>query len=150
MNLNARDAAAGVLLLALALLGLWLNQAHGMGSARRMGPGYMPMLVFFVQAGLGVLILGAALVSGPGRLEAWPGRELVVILASLCVFALLLERGGLLLAVAAAVVVSAFANRSQRPLGVLGLTVALMALCWWVFVRQLSLRVPVWPLGWTP
>ena len=60
------------------------------------------------------------------------------------------ERRHRLAAVAAAVVVSAFADRSQRPLGVLGLVLALMALCWWVFVRQLSLRVPVWPLGWTP
>lgn len=150
MSVNARDVTAGGLLLALALLGLWLNQAHGLGSARRMGPGYMPMLVFVVQAALGVLILGAGLFSGPGRLEPWPGRELAVILASLCVFALLLEGGGLLLAVAAAVAVSAFADRTQRPLGVLGLMLALMALCWWVFVRQLSLRVPVWPLGWTP
>ena len=150
MSVNARDIAAGALLLALALLGLWLNQAHGLGTARRMGPGYLPMLVFAVQAGLGALVLGAGLWGGPGRLEPWPGRELVVVLASLCVFALLLERGGLLLAVAATVAVSALADRSQRPLGVAGLVVLLMGLCWWVFIRQLNLRVPLWPLGWQP
>lgn len=150
MSVNARDVAAGALLLALALLGLWLNLAHGLGSARRMGSGYMPMLVFFVQAVLGVVILAVGLFNGPGRLEPWPGRELLVILASICVFALLLERGGLLLAVAATVVVSAFADCTQRPLAVLMLMLFLMALCWWVFVRQLELRVPVWPLGWTP
>ena len=145
MRINARDVAAGALLLALALAGLWLNQAHGLGTARRMGPGYMPMLVFWVQAGLGVLILGLGLFNGPDRLEGWPWRELLLILASICVFGLLLERGGLMLAIAAAVVVAAFADRDHRPLGVAGTAVFLMVLCWWVFVRQLDIRVPLWP-----
>ncbi len=145
MKINAKDVAAGVLLLVLALAGLWLNQAHGLGSARRMGPGYMPMLVFWVQVGLGALILGVGLFNGPDRLEGWPWRELGVILASICVFGLLLERGGLMLSIAATVVVAAFADRDHRPLGVLGTVAFLMVLCWWIFIRQLDIRVPLWP-----
>ena len=146
MNINARDVAAGALLLVLALLGLWLNQAHGLGSARRMGPGYMPMLVFWIQLGLGAAIFGIGLFNGPGPLERWEWRALLLVLASLCVFGLLLERGGLLLAIAASVTVASFADRDHRPLGVLGLVAFLMALCWWIFIRQLEIRVPVWPL----
>ena len=33
-----------------------------------------------------------------------------------------------------------------RPLGVLGLIIFLLALCWWVFIKQLDIRVAVWPL----
>lgn len=146
-RVNARDVAAGAVLLAVAVLGLWLNGDHTLGTARRMGPGYLPMLVFAVQAALGVLVMGLALRGGAARLERWPGREIVVVLAALCAFALLLERGGLMLAVAAAVGVSALADREQRPLGVAGLILSLMALCWWVFVRQLALPVSVWPPG---
>ena len=145
MNINARDVAAGALLVALALAGLWLNQAHGLGTARRMGPGYMPMLVFWVQFGLGALILGLGLFNGPETLDRWAWRELLIILAAFCVFALLLERGGLMLTIAATVTVASFADRDHRPLGVLGLAAFLMALCWWVFIRELDLRVPVWP-----
>lgn len=145
MKVNARDVAAGSLLLALAAAGLWLNQAHGLGTARRMGPGYLPMLVFWVQAGLGAAILGIGLFRGPDRLEPWPWREQMVVLAAICAFALLLERGGLVLAITATVVVSAFADRDHRPLGVLGTVVFLIALCWWIFIRQLEIRVPLWP-----
>lgn len=145
MKVNAKDVAAGGLLLVLALGGLWLNQAHGLGTARRMGPGYMPMLVFWIQLGLGGLILGLGLFNGPDRLERWQWRELLLVLASMCVFGLLLERGGLMLAIAAAVAIAAFADRDQRPLGVAGLIAFLMALCWWIFIRQLEIRVPVWP-----
>ena len=58
MKLNAKDIAAGLFLILLAVVGLWLNQDHSLGTARRMGPGYMPMLVFWIQIGLGVLVLG--------------------------------------------------------------------------------------------
>ena len=58
---------------------------------------------------------------------------------------LLLERGGLMLTIAATVVVAAFADRDHRPLGVLGTVVFLMVLCWWIFIRELDIRVPLWP-----
>lgn len=145
MRINAQDVAAGTLLLVLAVIGLWLNQAHGLGTARRMGPGYLPLLVFGVQFGLGAAILGIGLFNGPAQIEPWPLREIALVIGAICAFGLLLERGGLMLAIAAAVGVSALADREQRPRGVFLNVLFLMALCWWVFVRQLQIRVPLWP-----
>jgi hypothetical protein len=148
MKVNAKDVASGLLLIFVAVVGLWLNQEHTLGTARRMGPGYMPMLVFWIQAGLGAIVLLIGLFNGPDPLERWAWREVVLILASLCVFAVLLEGGGLFLAIAALVGVSALADKSHRPLGVLGLTVFLIALCWFVFIRELDIRVDIWPTWW--
>jgi hypothetical protein len=198
MKLNAKDVAAGVFLVLLAAVGLWLNQDHALGSARRMGPGYMPMLVFWIQIGLGLLVLGVGLFNGPDPLEKWTGLEigtlvlgvvagtaamliapqlssffatsyadlgfgllvgfLVIciaagwrlmgyICAAMCAFSLLLEKGGLMLALVATIVIAAMAEpeHRQRPLGVLGMTIFLLALCWWVFIKQLDIRVAVWP-----
>ena len=145
MKINAKDVASGLLLIVVAVVGLWLNQDHTLGTARRMGPGYMPMLVFWIQIGLGAIVLGIGLFNGPDPLERWAMRELVLVLASLCVFALLLEKGGLFLSIAATVAVAAMADRTHRPLGVLGLIVFLIALCWFVFIRELDIRVSVWP-----
>lgn len=198
MKVNTKDVAAGVLLILIAAVGLYLNQDHSLGSARRMGPGYMPMLVFWIQLGLGGLVLIAALFNGPDPLEKWTGMEstslaisllagvvawkaapllgpffantynavgvgmtvgfLVMcfaegwrligfICAAMCVFALLLEQGGLMLALVGTIVVSALAEpeHRSRPLGVLGMTIFLLALCWWIFIKQLDIRVAVWP-----
>lgn len=145
MRLNAKDIAAGIFLILVAAVGLYLNQDHSLGTARRMGPGYMPMLVFWIQVGLGVIILGIGLFNGPDPLERWAWRELTLVLASLCVFALLLEKGGLFLAIAATVAISALGDRTHRPLGVLGLVLFLIALCWFVFIRELDIRVNIWP-----
>ena len=195
MRINAKDLASGIVLLLLAAIGLWLNTDHTLGSARRMGPGYMPMLVFGVEAVLGLAVLGVAALSGPDPLEKWtkldfvslalgigvalvvypllnlvpgldgnwyslgialciglgvmaisPGwRQLAFVLIGMSVFGVLLDRGGLFLALAALIVASAFADKEHRPLGVLGCVVFLIALCWWVFIYELDIRVNIWP-----
>lgn len=148
MKINAKDVASGLILIGIALAGLWLNQEHTLGNARRMGPGYMPMLTFGLLLGLGALVLGVGLFNGPDRLERWAWRELVLVLAALCVFALILEKAGLFLTLAVTIGISTLADKTHRPLGVLGLVAFLMALCWWVFIQQLDIRIEVWPAFW--
>jgi hypothetical protein len=195
MRINAKDLASGLLLLGIAAIGLWLNTEHTLGSARRMGPGYMPMLVFWIEAALGAGVLLLSLFSGPDPLEKWtkldfvtlalgvavtlvgyqviaaipalagnwyplgiglilgfavmafsPGwRQLAFVLIGMTVFGVLLDRGGLFLAITATVVASALADKEHRPLGVLGCVVFLVALCWWVFIYELDIRVNIWP-----
>jgi hypothetical protein len=198
MKLNAKDIASGVILILFAAVALWLNQDHSLGSARRMGPGYMPMLVFWILMGLGIIVLATAFFSGPDPMERWTGidsaalalgvvagygaflvapqissffetsygslglgmlvgflviswslrwRLIGYICASLCIFCLLLEKGGLMLALTATIFIACLAEpeHRQRPLGVLGVTIFLLALCWWVFIKQLDIRVAVWP-----
>ena len=198
IKLNAKDLAAGLFFVLVAVAGLWLNQDHALGSARRMGPGYMPMLVFWVQIGFAVLVLVLALFSGPDPLQRWTGlesstlaiavalgfavwrfspalgpffsqtyngvglgvlagflvlcwaagwRRLGFVLASMCLFALLLEKAGMMVAIIALIFTAALAEPDHRahPIGVLGLTIFLLALCWWIFISQLDIRVSVWP-----
>jgi hypothetical protein len=196
MKLSAKDIVSGLLLIGLALVGLWLNQDHTLGSARRMGPGYMPMLVFWVQIGIGALVILLGLFSGPDPLEKWSGldivtaiagiavaigvtawlgraggplasswyyfgigltagfvvaaispgwRRLALVLAAFCVFGIALDQGGLFVAIIGCVIVAALADETQKPLGVLGLCLFLVVLCWLIFIRELDIRVNVWP-----
>jgi hypothetical protein len=74
-------------------------------------------------------------------------RLIGAICASLCIFSLLLEKGGLIVSLTATILVACMAEpeHRKRPLGVLGVTIFLLALCWWVFIKQLDIRVSVWP-----
>lgn len=195
MKINAKDLASGIFLLVLAALGLWLNMDHTLGNARRMGPGYMPMLVFWLEFGLGAIVFIMAFFGGTDPLEKWtkidfvtlalaiggglvaypllnavpalstnwyalgiaitiglfilavsPGwRVLALVLAGMNIFGVLLDAGGLFLAIAVMVVVAAFADKEHRPLGVAACVVFLIALCWWVFIYELDIRVSIWP-----
>jgi len=75
VKINAKDLASGIFLVLVALVGIYLNQDHNMGSARRMGPGYMPLMVFYIQGGLGGLVIFFSLFSGPDPLQKWTGMD---------------------------------------------------------------------------
>ncbi len=150
MKINAKDLTAGLLLLAFAVAGLWLNLDHTLGNARRMGPGYMPMLAFGLLLFLSITIMILAMFSGPDKLERWAWRELFLILAAICVFGLILEKAGMIVTLVITIGISALADRTHRPLGVLGLTTFLVALCWLVFIYWLDIRIPVWPTYFAP
>lgn len=76
LRINTKDVVSGIFLILVALVGLYLNQDHSLGTARRMGPGYMPMLVFWLQAGLGAAVVLLGLFSGPDPLEKWTGLDI--------------------------------------------------------------------------
>ena len=76
MKLNTKDLLSAGLFIGLAVIGLWLNQDHNLGTARRMGPGYMPMLVFWLQIILGGMVLFFGLFNGPDPLAKWTRGEI--------------------------------------------------------------------------
>jgi len=196
MKLNTKDLIAAAILIAFAVVGLWLNMDHTLGSARRMGPGYMPMLAFWLLLGLSAIVLVLGLFNGPDPIEKWTGPEILFLIlgaaggtaaglvaahmggwfaagwnplgiglfvgcmipsiikswrplflvsAAFSLFGLILEELGLMVAIAASVILSAFADETHKPVGVAGLVVFLCALCWAVFIYELDIRVPVWP-----
>ncbi|RVT97096.1 hypothetical protein EOD42_11950 [Rhodovarius crocodyli] len=200
MKINQRDIASGVFFIVLAAIGLWLNTEHTMGSARRMGPGYMPWLVFWLQIALGVGVVLVGTASGPEKMDRWkadeigtfiggivagfaawwllhslggyfaigynslgcgilvgflvlsiaPGwRFLGMIMVSMAIFALLLEQFGFFAALIGLIVASCLPERehTSKPLGVLLCTLFLLALCWFVFIYELDIRVNLWPTG---
>lgn len=142
---NAKDLAFGVLLIIVAVLGLYFNREYETGTASRMGPGYMPMLVLGLLGVFGIGLLITAVRSGPDPLEKWAWRELGLILAAMTIFGALLERIGLALSVGALVMISSFADRSQTLRGALALAVVLIGLCWLIFIRGLNISVPFLP-----
>ncbi|HYF09254.1 MAG TPA: tripartite tricarboxylate transporter TctB family protein [Acetobacteraceae bacterium] len=85
MRINTKDVISGAIMLALALVGYWLNQDHALGSARRMGPGYMPMLTFWILGGIGATVLALGLFNGPDPLEKWTKRDIATPILAIVV-----------------------------------------------------------------
>ena len=206
MKISEKDVASGLFFILVAVAGLYINggflgiglEQHSLGTPRRMGPGYMPMLVLWGLFGLGALTLVLGLFEGPDPLKRWTGLEsgavglavvvglavgwlaptispalgsgynalglgmlagfallcishgwvlMGTICAAMCAFCLLLDSAGLMVALVATIFIAAAAEPEHRarPVGVLGLTIFLLALCWWVFIDRLDIRVTVWP-----
>ena len=85
MKINEKDLMSGLFLILIAAIGLYLNLDHTMGTARRMGPGYMPFMVFWLQIALGA---GAVLIGlfGDGeKLQRWTSRESMSFVLSIAI-----------------------------------------------------------------
>jgi hypothetical protein len=148
MHIRApKDFWSGVMFLVFAGVALVASRDYSLGTSLRMGPGYFPLLLGSVLAGIGViLVIRAFAIDGEpvGRLHLGP---LGVIALAVVLFGLLLQPLGLVVALIVVVAVSAFASRESRPVEVAMLAVALAACSVGMFVYGLRLTLPVWPFS---
>lgn len=137
------DLIAALFLLACAGLAWWFGRDLNVGTAFRMGPGYIPRLLTWIVLGFGLLLLARAFVIRGPRLAAWPLRAVLLVPGAMLLFALSVERAGLLIASLLAVAVAALASTQNSWRGTLALSVglAVSACVMFVWLLQLPMRV---------
>jgi putative tricarboxylic transport membrane protein len=144
--LRRADVLAGLLFIAVAVIGLWASRDYPIGTTTRMGTGYVPRLLCWILLALGALIVVQGLRAG-GFIELgrpiW--RAMVFVPLSLLVFAFLIGPFGVVAATVALVLVGALAGRESRPLEVVAAAVLLVVLTLTIFVWGVGLPIPVWP-----
>ena len=141
--LDNKDFWAGVVLIAIGALAVVLARDYPLGTVLRMGPGYFPTLLggLIVLAGIYVLVKG---LRASDKIEAgWSLRALIVLPLSLALFGVLMDRAGLVPALAALIFGSAAAGSEFRLVEIAALTVVLTALSAAVFVWGLGLPYPL-------
>jgi putative tricarboxylic transport membrane protein len=138
-----QEAGAGLFLVALAAIGLWLAWELPVGTMRAMGSGMLPraLCVLVGAAGIG-LVAGAFLVPG-ARLAGWSLRGPVFVLGAIVLFGLTIRTLGLAFAGPIAVVVGSFASPEARLKETLVFAAVLTALCIGLFKYVLRLPIPV-------
>ena len=146
--LARKNVLAGALFMAIAILGLFLSRDYSVGTALRMGTGYVPRLLCWVLLALGACVLVQGLREAPGgqgtvARVGW--RPLVLVTAGLALFALTLERLGLVVAILLLTVAGAYATRGRGIVETLLAVLVLTALSWGIFIYGLQLTIRVWP-----
>ena len=141
------DVLSGLLFIAVAAFGLWASRDYPVGTALRMGTGYMPRLLCWLLLGLGAVVLAQGLrqPAAPLRASMQGGRAVLSVTLALVAFALSIERLGLVLAIVLLCGIGALATRSLRPLETAIAALALIALSWGIFIAGLGLAIPIGP-----
>ena len=143
--LRSADVQSGLLFIALAALTLWLSSNLRMGTAMRMGPGYLPSLLSYMLFGLGVLTCLVGVLKPETSTERWYLRPLLAVLAALVIFAFGIDALGLFVTTALVVVAASLATPDSRPIEVAAVALGLGAFSTALFVKALSLPIPAWP-----
>jgi hypothetical protein len=140
-----KDFYAGLLFIAIGLLGAGMGVRYQFGSALRMGPGYLPTILSCIVVLLGLVILARSFViEGEGATRiVW--RPLILITGAIVAFGLLIQPLGLVGTVIVTVVLGGVAARDMGYLELGLLALGLAAFSAIVFVYGLGQPMDLWP-----
>lgn len=146
MKLLSRDSLAGMMFVSLAIWGFVSSWSLDPGTSVEMGPRYFPWLVSGILLLLGCAIMMSALLStNPGAIEGWSLRPILAVSIAGVAFALLLQKGGIVLSVAVTICIGIFAGDRPRLIPLLMLIVVLVSATIGIFVFGIGIPLPIWP-----
>jgi hypothetical protein len=147
--LTRKNVLAGLMFMGIAALGLWLSRHYPIGSALRMGTGYVPRLLCWMLLALGAIVLLQGLREAestralqPAFRQLWP---ILVVTGALVAFALSIEQLGLVLSILLLIGIGSLAAQGIKPWEVFATAIGLIMLTWAIFILGLGLTIPVWP-----
>jgi hypothetical protein len=145
---SRRDFWSGMMFLVTGGAFAWGATIYSFGNSARPGPGYFPFGLGILLAILGAIILFEAITidtedGEPVGHFAW--RPLLVVLASVGLFGLLLPRLGLIVSLPILVLMSSWASDEFSWKATIANAVVLTVMSWAIFVKGLSLTIPVLP-----
>jgi hypothetical protein len=142
---STKDFWAGLLFIGIAAVFIGFATQYRFGDPGHMGPGFFPIVVGAMLAGLGAIVAGRSLVLDGPPVEGFVARPLLVTLLAIVLFGVALDWLGLAVAIAVLVLVSAFAERKVRLGSSIGLAALLVLFSVAAFVWVLGLPIEVWP-----
>ena len=143
-----RDRVAGIVILLFALGVMWETRVLPLGSLHRPGPGYTPLVLASVLAGLGVLVMLGGGASPPLLSLGWPeGKHALAILAGCAFTALAMERLGYRLTVIILLGFLLWGVERKRPAVVLVTALGLSLGTFYLFSSLLKVPLPLGPRG---
>lgn len=154
-----RELGAGLLLLALGLVGFLGSYSLKFTLASGVGPGLMPRVTALIVAAFGLLLVVQAFTTAGERLESWSLRGIVFLLGAVVAFAVTI-RGfsiplpgltltcpalGLVVAGPLALITAALADRETRLVEIIPYALILTAACIVLFKYVLRQPIPIAP-----
>jgi putative tricarboxylic transport membrane protein len=167
---SRQDFAAGLFILALAVVGFLGGFNLPFGRLSAIGSGLMPKSLAVLVAAFGIGLIILSVLSEGDRMERWRLRGPVFVLGAVLIFALVIRGAtlsiggfgvpplatvkipqlGLVVAGPLAVIVSSFASPEARPVEGAIFAVLMTLICGLLFKELLNLPIPFDPAGLIP
>jgi hypothetical protein len=138
------DLWAGLLFAGLGAFALVVGADYSLGTASRIGPGYVPRLLGILMAGLGAFLVLRSVWTRDSIDTTVAWRPIALVLGSLVAFAVVFEASGLVPGILVSVAIANFAVPENRWTTAVTLGAILAFFAWALFVKALSLPLPVW------
>jgi hypothetical protein len=153
---SQQDFFSGLMFLVVGLAFAWGATTYTIGEGARMGPGYFPLLLGIVLAGLGGFIIFESLVveTEDGEpIGSWAWKPLCYIIGANLIFGVLLgglpsiglPAMGMMLAIVVLTFVAELAGNEFHLKEMIILSIVLAIGSYLAFIMLLKLQFQVWP-----
>ncbi len=143
---SQRDFAGGLFLVLIGALALWLSSGLAVGTAARMGSGYLPRLFAYGTIACGAIIaIRAFFVAHEDRIESFAVSSLVIVLLPIVIFGYTVRPFGMIAAGFVLCFLSALAAHDRRMGEAAIFAVILPVVAAALFITGLGLPLPAFP-----
>lgn len=145
---SEKDFWSGLMFIAVGVAFAIGALNYSFGSSARPGPAYFPFGLGIIMALLGAVILFTSLtieVEGGDKIGPWPIKPGAWILGAVVLFGLLLPRLGMAICLPLLIGIASLAGDEFHWKEVLLNAVVLTVGSWAIFIKGLSLTIPLWP-----
>jgi hypothetical protein len=139
----SKDFWSGMMFAGFGVFALTYGSNLAVGTAVRMGPGYVPRMLSYILIALGLVILVRALMKPGETIERLHWKPIVMITAGVVAFALLFETAGMFPALVALIFLSALGGEEFKVVETVLSCVVLTALCIVLFKLGLQMNIYV-------
>ncbi len=138
-----QNFAAGLVLIGLALLAIYLVSDLPQGTLRAMGPAMLPRWLAIGVGMCGVALVVFGLIRDGDPLEIWTFRGPLFVALGIVAFALTIRLFGLVVAGPLALIIGGFASDETRPKELVIFAVLMTAFCIGLFRYALNQPMPI-------
>ena len=145
---SQRDFWSGLMFVAVGLGFAWGSLEYKFGSSARPGPAYFPFGLGLLLAVVGAAVWFASITvetedGQPIGAIAW--KPLLIITGAVVMFGFILPRLGMIVSLPLLIIVAALAGDEWHWKDSLISVVVLTLGSWLIFIKGLSLVIPLWP-----
>ena len=140
---HPKDFWTGIIFVFFGLAAVYIGQDYQMGTVGRMGPAYFPTILGTLLALIGAAAITRSLLRPGEAIGKFYLKNLALILLAVILFGVLMRGAGLVPAVLAVVLVSAYASPKFTWLPTLLIAAGLAVFSIVVFVKLLGLPLPI-------
>ena len=140
---GSKDFWTGLIYIFFGVSAILIASDYGMGTAVKMGPAYFPTILGGLLILIGAIsVLRSFIVSG-APIGACALKGLSFVIGSTVVFGLLVRGAGMVVALTALVIISAYGSTRFRWRPTIVMAVGLTLFCALVFIKGLGIPLPV-------
>jgi hypothetical protein len=140
---NPKDLWTGIIYIVVGAAAIFIARDYGLGTPRKMGPAFFPGILSIILIVIGVISLARSFIRPGTPVGRFTFRGLLLVTGATVLFGLIVRGAGLVIAMPALVIVSAYGSGKFSWRTSIALSIVLTAFCIVVFLKGLGIPLPI-------